>query len=477
MRFRLALGLACIAGCVGARTAPVPPPTGAAEREPSAPAAPNFESAVAELRGVRPERLTDDEKAAKSLALDSAWQRLRADPHRAVAALKAEHERLIAAGERDDYFAIEAAHLVFAMSGVREIATLERMYRGVDLAVNFRLAFETLSRMAATRDARVLPTLRAALAVEPGAATVFFAEHVLRVTWPQTIDFIFAPYGPGLCAFAGGEASGSQSHAVVRSAAHLLAVNRCVEGPVILRSLTTSAEPEVATAALRALGVLGVPEDRALIERFASDPRSDVRHSAAFALYELGDPASTPTLRRLLADSEPRVRGEAIAGLFHLVDEDGAAALLAHHRGPAGPAERATIARFVQELAEELEVPAAPLMSADPGAWKNAIAEYWRRRDHFFDLRPGDRALTRRELDAALARWNAAGRIEDEETSWVEHRHVLSVATPADILALLSIRGRVLERHSDEALAEVAILDRLTNVLHRRRVGAKKPNE
>jgi hypothetical protein len=481
MRFRVALGVACLAGCVGAGAARAPSPPGTAgDREATSPSPPgqaSLEDAVAELRRVDPERLSDGEKAKKGRALDAAWQRLRAEPERALAALKAEHDRVIAAGERDDYFAIEAAHLVFVMAGLREISTVERMYRGVEPSVNFRLAFETLGRMAATRDPRVLPVLRGALAIGPDTGEVFFPQHVLRVVWPQTIDFVFAPYGPGLCAFAADEAPGSTSPAVLRSAAYLFAVNRCVDALPIVRRLATSDDPVVVMSALRALGFLGGPEDRALIERFAADPRADVRHASAFALYELGDPASTPVLRRLLDDPEERVRKEAIAGLFHLIDADGARAILARHRASADPAEREAIERFVQDLAEEVDAPSAPLMSGDPGAWANAIAAYWRKRDHFFDLGPEDRALTRRELVDALARWNAAGTIEEEETRWVEHRHVLSVATADDIPALLSIRGRVLERHSDEALEEVKIIDRLTQVLHRRRMGAKKPNE
>jgi hypothetical protein len=62
-------------------------------------------------------------------------------------------------------------------------------------------------------------------------------------------------------------------------------------------------------------------------------------------------------------------------------------------------------------------------------------------------------------------------------TSFIESRHVLSVATPDDIPKLISVRGRLLGRHSDEALEEVQTVDRIVKVLRRRAAGATKPNE
>jgi hypothetical protein len=106
------------------------------------------------------------------------------------------------------------------------------------------------------------------------------------------------------------------------------------------------------------------------------------------------------------------------------------------------------------------------------------ISAYWRKRDGYFALQPGDRALSRPDLLRALEQWDRSGRLgADDWTSFIESRHVLSVATPDDIPKLISVRGRLLGRHSDEALEEVQTVDRIVKVLRRRAAGATKPNE
>lgn len=61
------------------------------------------------------------------------------------------------------------------------------------------------------------------------------------------------------------------------------------------------------------------------------------------------------------------------------------------------------------------------------------------------------------------------GRITGGEYAWVESRHVLAAATDKDIELLLDVRGRVMQRISDECLSEVSILDDLIQRLGRSR--------
>jgi hypothetical protein len=118
---------------------------------------------------------------------------------------------------------------------------------------------------------------------------------------------------------------------------------------------------------------------------------------------------------------------------------------------------------------------AAALAGGDADAWKKAIAAYWARRDHVFDRLPEDPALSRRDLEAQLARWEKDGRVE--RTGAGELRAVLAVARDGDLPAIHSARGRVLLRQSDECLDEAAWLERLARVVHRRAIGNPKPNE
>ena len=93
----------------------------------------------------------------------------------------------------------------------------------------------------------------------------------------------------------------------------------------------------------------------------------------------------------------------------------------------------------------------------------------------------GDRKLTREEFESACKAWIEASRITTEEHEWIEARHVLAVATPADVPLLLDVRGRLFRRLSDECLAEVMILDdilrRLVRSQYRKEPGVSEKVE
>ncbi len=327
----------------------------------------------------------------------------------------------------------------------------------------------------------MLPILRHALSTNPETGTIFFPEHFLKIAWPTTLDFMLNPFGPELCDHLSIGPATLQDTSTAMSMVYLAQKMDCPALWPWVQTWAREAPAPVRRVALNVLANRGAPADRALLLSLADSPDADLRLTAAGVLYEFGDPATAPTLRKLLVDPAAPVRLEAIAGVIHLIDVDGARALTARRSDPSTPKdETEKIASMTDQLAEWTGADRAALAKGDAGTWQTAIDRYWKRRDAFFALHPDDRRLTRDELLLALDHWIATGRLASESsdpTSWIESRHVLSIASAGDIPKLVAVRGRVLRRHSDEALDEVAILDRMISILRRRNAGAAKPNE
>ena len=160
---------------------------------------PELDGPIAEMKGIVPSRLTNEETSAKEAALDKAWKTLEANRARAVPRIEWELRELRASGRKDDFFAVDACGLLWEMAGVDAAAEIAAALDGVDLGVHFAVVFRTFSAAAITRDERVLPLLRHALATDEKTGTFFFPEHFLEIGWPTTLDFMLAPFGPSLC--------------------------------------------------------------------------------------------------------------------------------------------------------------------------------------------------------------------------------------------------------------------------------------
>jgi hypothetical protein len=450
---------------------PAPPPVAAV-----LPSDAELDRAIDEMRGVQPERLSQAERDRKDAALDRAWRTLKMRPAPARQRLRAALAAAVA-DHQDDFFRADGASLLWQLGALDELEAVAAALDGADLAAHFDVIFPLLTSAAHTRDARAWPLLRQGLRADP-RTTAFIADSSLRVAWPMVLDFMFAPYGPDLCRALGGEAERASAPAVARSLTFLLARNLCLEGLPFLRRSAEGGGP-LAVEALRALGRLAHPDDEQRLVRAAASPDPEIRRSAAYALYELDDPATAPTLRRLLADPREEVRIAAMAGVFHLLDPAGAAALIAHAAklGGRGGDERGSkeadqYDKLLEAFAEASYSDAGELRRGDRGAWREAVGRYRSMRDTLFVPRPGDRRLSRPELERAFEEWEREGRLAGSAFAWVEPRHLLAVARPADIPRMLSVRGALCAHPSEAALAEVEAWDRLLAVLNHRRVGA-----
>jgi HEAT repeat protein len=440
-----------------------------------------LDGAIAALKGVEPGRLSDEQLHAKNAELDRAWRTLEAHRERAIVLVERALRDLRASGRRDDVFAIEASGVLWHMAGVDAAGEIAVALEGVDLGARFQVAFSMLAAAARTRDPRVVPILRYALVTDEKTGTANFAEHFLTVAWPDTLAFMVAPFGPSLCEQMPLPALPPSDERAALSLLYLADTMACASAQPAIRRWAHEAKGRVGEQAALALSHLGAPEDRDWFISLAASPDGKTRWRSAYLLYEHGDPASAPTLRRLLTDADQQVRLEAVAGVFHLIDAEGGRALMDSCRAaaPSSP-EREKIDGMLAEFARETGVERASLEGGARAAWEPAVQAYWKKRDTLFALRPGDRKLDRPELLRALAHWGEAGSLSPEEhdwTSWIESRHVLSIAEPGDVPRLVSVRSAILRRQNDEIAEELKVVDRMIGVLRRRAAGAAKANE
>jgi hypothetical protein len=108
-----------------------------------------------------------------------------------------------------------------------------------------------------------------------------------------------------------------------------------------------------------------------------------------------------------------------------------------------------------------------PGLSADAKA--ALIASMRRSAEEQYILQPDDRKLSREDLLELLADWKRNHRMQSDKLDWAEAKHILSVATPADLNGLIDARAAVYGRLSDECLYEVSELNRIIRRLGRTR--------
>jgi len=151
--------------------------------------------------------------------------------------------------------------------------------------------------------------------------------------------------------------------------------------------------------------------------------------------------------------------------------------LRAHARTlAAGGAEAELYRHELEGLAEAASTTADALAAGDLCVWQAAIRRAAEARAAVYRPCAGDRALSRAQLAQAFADWEQRHRLTGGPFAWVEERHILAVATPADLPRMRDVRGALFGRHSDEALYEIERWDKLMRVVLLRAAGVADPN-
>ncbi|HVP12892.1 MAG TPA: HEAT repeat domain-containing protein [Phycisphaerae bacterium] len=434
--------------------------------------APDLEKAVAALRNIKPGELSEAEQKQRSKEIDEAWRVITLAGLKGLDRLKEEVAKVDREGNKDDFFKLNAARLIWKMVGRRECDTIAAIWNSTDLSAQYSYVFFTAVEAAETQDKKVLPMLRAVLRDDKGS--VYIAQHAMNLTWPRPQEFIWGLYGSKGLPVLVDVLKTSKDPVKLRTAIVLLGESHYVDAIPLIRQFAKTGEGKVRDFAIEWLGEFGHPDDYEFLVSGlkAQDADQLAAHVRAIKSYE--DLRAVPLLIKLLGTESNEVRMLVIKALECLVTVQGLDALHKHATETKDPKERAETKRFVDSLMRSLKLDWDDY-AAKPAEEQALLLAHGDTREQRFLLREGDRKLTHKGLMKAAKEWKKRHTINGGDYKWVEDRHILAAATPQDISLLLDVRASVYTRISDECLDEVETLNdlvlRLARSQYREAVG------
>jgi hypothetical protein len=430
-----------------------------------------LERAIAALRHIDQDKLNEEQQEAKAKEIDAAWETIRAAGKPGVARLKRELRRVQETGEKDDFFKLNAATLLYMIGRFDEAETIAAVWNSTPLKAQYRYVFLTAFDAALTRDARALPLLLACL--KDKEASFHVSAHAMEVGWPLNLQFLWGVYGPqGLPALL--RVLETSRHPVeLQSAMLLLTKAQEVKALPRIREIAAGEEGETSQMAVNCLGIFGHPQDFHFLASGlpSTDPQTAFAHASA--LYEYEDLRAVPLLVPLLKAENELLRREAIMALLHLASPASLDALQRFcGEAPRGerpdtprPSECGAVGRRLSDLKFDL----SDYEGKSPQEKAALTAAVIRGEEERYLLSKDDRKLTREQLRELTEEWKRESRAFSGDYGWVEERHLLSAATPDDINLLLDVRAAVYRRLSDECLYETQRLDEVIKRLGRSR--------
>jgi hypothetical protein len=424
--------------------------------------------AIASMRRIDPDRLSDEQKKAKGLELVEAWKVLVNAGASGAAALKEEIERIDNQKERDDHFKLGAAAILWKIGKADEAKTIANIWSGnVDLTVNSQYVFFTAFDAACTQDLRVLPMLTAILGDRKGR--VFIPMHSMTIEWPLFQEFIWGAFGSKGLPTLERILYDSREDKTLASVGHLLAAAGHEKVLDRIREIAGKSTGTARDTAIRALGLFGHPEDFEFLVRGLKNGQETDKLAFAFALYEYGDLRAVTHLIPLLSTKNGMLGKEIVAVLMHLITPEGIEAL-ERCAEKAGVGEQQDYCRkAVLALLKSMGLTSTSYNAKTPLEKTKLAAIPRGQAANKYRMKTSDRKLTHDDLLKAAAEWVKNKSIKGGTYAWVEDRHVMSAATARDIPLLLDVAAACYARLSDECLYEVRILRQLINRLSRSR--------
>lgn len=428
---------------------------GLAQQQPQTPdTGGGLAAAVAELRHMRPD-MTREEQKAKSERIDAAWEQLTAAKDAGAKALLDEAAKLDAAKEKDDFFKLGAAVVLWQIGRFDRVQDIVGLWAGTDLTTNYNYVFYSTFEAVRDGDERALPLLRAVLRDQQGQ--IYLAMHVMNVNWPGTHFCLWGPMGRKAVPALEQVLDTEKDPIALRSAVVLLGAYMDVGALDRLRRIARDPKHPARLEAIVDLGHLGHPQDFDLLCSGLADKDPKVAEAFVRALGQYGDLRAAAKLAPLTTAADKDLRLSALAGLGLLPTVDGLEAL-----AKCLPNEEKKVQYGLTAY--------PPILRALDGGWDafvkadraertRLLAQAIAKQDEEFTLRADDRKMSREQLVEACKGWIANSRISGGEYEWAESRHVLAAATAADVPLLLDVRGALFHRLSDECFSEVEIVD------------------
>ena len=395
-----------------------------------------LDASVHALRRIDPSSVTEENREEMSLRVDAAWRSLGEAGEAGAERLVAELRTLDRSGEADDFFRLGAGALIFLICGEDRAADVAAAWDGArSFDANYSYVFYTAFEAARSRTLGASPILLPLLRDRDGS--VFLELHQLPVRWPLTLKFVYGVRGAAGPAELRPVLDSATDPVTLRNAIVLLAEDVDERSRPSLRRLAARTDA-VGSEAIRALGVIGHPDDFDLLASLLRSGDAERRLDGAFALWEYEDLRAVPLLRPLLEDPDERVRDEARGALFHL-------------------ACRASWDPLAAEPSRPDETPSAEFdaYKAADSPKRNAILARWRK--HSNDVSEEFSG----SWAARVAEFRRTGTFDFDRAEPPDTPEDLAPLRATDLPALLELRAFYARRLSDECLGPISRIDRL----------------
>ncbi|MEN3332532.1 MAG: hypothetical protein V7641_1897 [Blastocatellia bacterium] len=424
-----------------------------------------LESAIAKLRFINASKLNDAQKEAKAAEIDAAWLVIRTAGKQGIERLKQELQQIKRKGEKDDFFKLNAAALLWQIGRFDEVAAITEIWQTTPLDAQYNYVFLTALDAAQTHDARVLPMLEACLRDSKGHFTI--ALHSLQLYAPMTHEFIWGTFGPkGLPALTQ-LLQTSKDTLTKQAAVYLLDKAQYSAALPTIRKLAADNHDPAHDTAIRALGIFGHPQDfDLLLAGLRNSETTRDLESYAYALYEFEDLRAVAALTPFLGIDEEYAGREVVAALMHLLSVASLDALQQHcvstsipqRAGECNRALSETVGKTGRGWEQYAKLPAAQKAALVAGLRQQAEEDA--------ASTSGKKPASHEEFVRAANEWKEKHRLACDDC---DEEALLLAAVPEDIDLLLEVKAAVLMRLSDECLYEVERLDRTVRRLGRSR--------
>lgn len=274
---------------------------------------PDLDAAIKNMRNIRPDTVPEKDRAQKAQDMTKAWAAIVAAGPAGTERIKKELKAIEGAKEKDDYFSLGAASLLWMIAKSGEAEEIGRIWRTAELTVNFNYVYVTALNAAATRDPKVAPMLTALLHDRQGK--FFVTQHVMNVAWPLTMEFVWGIYGTAGLPVLDKVLTESQDPTELQTSMLLLAKAQYLNALPSIRKLAEHKDRDVRAMALRCLGLFGHPDDfDVLIKQLKSDDPVVVE-SVIAGLAQYGDLRAAKDVAPFADSQNERVRKAALSAL------------------------------------------------------------------------------------------------------------------------------------------------------------------
>lgn len=413
-----------------------------------------LESAISVLRHIDSQGMSENQKEEKGKEINKAWEVVRAAGKNGIQRLKQEIQKIASANERDDFFKLNAASLLWQIGQFGEVESIAGIWNSTPLQAQYNYVFYTAFSAAVTQDPRVLPMLEACLRDDKGK--LFIALHSLDIGWPLSHEFLWGAYGPKGLPILAHILETSSNSVELQSAMILLANDQFLPALPAIRKLSTNSNADVRRTAIRSLGEFGHPQDyESLISGLKSNDSQELFH-VVYALYEYEDLRAVPLLIPLINTDNEALRGEVLATLLHLTSVASIDAIQKHCAQAKSESEKTECSspRLVGAL-EEAGISLLTFSKTSQKEKDDLVARFRSKQKEEFEMNPSDRKPTSNELSAVLSEWRENHRPNSDRYSWIESRHIIAAAGEKTVDALLDAKASFYTRLSDECLYDV----------------------